>query len=294
MSSPSSPSGRRRPRAASSRSRSEARGCPVARRTFVSIAKRYRGLAVSLLDLIQEGTLGLNRAVEKFDWRRGSRLQVLDLRNLVDPPGGAARDPSTSRGRSASLFMSLSAGKSSHAPPRGSRNSVASRQPRSSPRQPACASRTYARRFASPRPPSRSARRSAPTLTASSATSSPTLPRPIPSKRRSSHSAARPSASRSARCPSASGGSSSFASAFRASRSRSRRSGASLGSRATGCASSRVRQLEAQALKRLASWLGSCAQAGDHLRSRSTTLRSDADAARSRTKVSTPGRKEPA
>jgi RNA polymerase primary sigma factor len=45
-------------------------------RLVVSQARRYQGLGLSLGDLVQEGTLGLIRAAEKFDWRKGFKFST--------------------------------------------------------------------------------------------------------------------------------------------------------------------------------------------------------------------------
>src|SRR5688572_10717040 len=76
--------GRLRSEKSIAKARQEVRKAEAARQRFimanlrlvVSVARKYQGQGLPLLDLIQEGNIGLMRAVELFDWRRGFKFST--------------------------------------------------------------------------------------------------------------------------------------------------------------------------------------------------------------------------
>jgi RNA polymerase primary sigma factor len=92
-------------------------GDPVARRRLtesnlrlvVALARNYRAAGLDLLDLVQEGTLGLMKAVEKYDWRRGVKFSTYAAwwirHGIVQALGAAApiRVPDSVRERLAEI-----------------------------------------------------------------------------------------------------------------------------------------------------------------------------------------------
>ena len=130
---PSSPAGGDRARQAHRKGRSEAKEKLINSnlRLVIKFARRYQGHGLPMGDLVQEAMLGLIRAAEKFDWRRGCKFSTYavlwikqSIQRGLDNTGRAVKSLPTSRSAS---------GRSTASRPSWRSSSIASRLTRRSP-----------------------------------------------------------------------------------------------------------------------------------------------------------------